>query len=197
MIDTNYERWGATLKEFAPTEQTLNSIIMGCTEEELKEYQRLFPKKHGDESQDFINESKGKLEMRTHELNIKTERINTYTCPKGHVRITRDVDEGTTPLNMQCDCGLMGKSAFYRVSPWLEPTHEWYKPKHPERLNEMMREHVEAGGLLFRKIGAPDETDLPEAEDNGKPVFGYKINLPKHARFASMAMRALTNSKRK
>ena len=43
-------------------------------------------------------------------------------------------------------------SSMYRVAPYLTPEWEWYKP---EKLPKgEMREHVQMGGLLLRKIEA-------------------------------------------
>ncbi len=88
-------------------------------------------------------------------------KINTYTCPAGHIMVTRDVDEGVTPMMKACPtCGQPAHSGFYNVDHSLIPTHEWYKPAHPERYtNPGMRQHCESGGLAFRAIGESDETE--------------------------------------
>ena len=107
-------------------------------------------------------------------------RINVYTCPKGHETITVDKDTGVTPMMLACKtegCQEMGRSSFYRVPPGLTPTHEWYAPneeeltlsileiqlKNPDdgspnyrmwcqSVEESMRMHVHQGGLLLREI---------------------------------------------
>ncbi|ARK09055.1 hypothetical protein A6C57_01280 [Fibrella sp. ES10-3-2-2] len=91
---------------------------------------------------------------------MPNNQINTYTCGKGHVTVTRDVDEGVTPMNKNCPtCGQPARSGWYNVDQLQTPTHEWYKPRHPERYNNPnMREHCQKGGLAFRAVGEPDET---------------------------------------
>lgn len=85
------------------------------------------------------------------------DRINQYTCRTcGGVITTIDRDEGTTPMMLACRAtkGCTGSmfSSMYRVAPYLTPEWEWYKP---EKLPKgEMREHVEMGGLLLRKIEA-------------------------------------------
>lgn len=195
MIDTNFERWGATLKEAAPTNQPvyMNTNEAGfideigfITEAEFRRLNSVVKKEPG--KNPYLPEG-------YEEALAALERINTYTCSAGHVMVTRDIDEGVTPMFVACpSCEFSAKSAFYRVEPGLTPSHEWYKPKHPERLRADLREHVVAGGLVLRQIGQPDET---EAEDNGKPLPGVKINLKKSARFSSVVTRALTNNKKK
>lgn len=84
-------------------------------------------------------------------------RINQYTCRTcGGVITTIDRDEGTTPMMLVCratkGCDGSMFSSMYRVAPYLTPEWEWYKP---EKLPKgEMREHVQMGGLLLRKIEA-------------------------------------------
>lgn len=114
-------------------------------------------------------------------------RINTYTCQKKHVTVTRDVDEGVTPMSKNCPiCSQVAYSAGYRVDQTLKPTHEWYKPAHPERyLNVNMRYHCMQGGLAFRVIGDPDETLAMKPRDKNENSF------------SALTTRALTNSSAK
>jgi len=85
------------------------------------------------------------------------ERINQYTCRTcGGVITTIDRDEGTTPMMLACratrGCDGSMFSSMYRVAPYLTPEWEWYRP---EKLPKgEMRDYVEAGGLLLRKIEA-------------------------------------------
>lgn len=91
-------------------------------------------------------------------------RVNTYTCPRGHQTVTRDLDEGTTPMSILCAEGGHGCmqgawSAFYKVPDGLSPTHEFYRPterqlRRAEKRVPGTRDHVERGGLLLRRIGA-------------------------------------------
>jgi hypothetical protein len=107
--------------------------------------------------------------------------INTYTCPRSHITVTRDADEGVTPMMKACpDCGLTATSGYYRVPQTLTPTHEWYKPKFPERYADTaMRYHIQAGGLAFRKIGDPDETEaMPEPQPEVPAVVHELKTLP-------------------
>lgn len=86
---------------------------------------------------------------------LMEQKINIYTCPDGHQTVTVDRDEGVTPFIIDCehgDCKKEAKSSFYRVDQTLIPTHEWYKPESTEGLGAWEKEHVEMGGLSFRKI---------------------------------------------
>lgn len=87
-------------------------------------------------------------------------RINTYTCDKGHVTVTEDLVEGTTPMMLRCrqkdddgkhNCNEMARSAWYMCDQGLTPEYEWYKPESENGLNKEERDHVRMGGLLLRK----------------------------------------------
>lgn len=87
-------------------------------------------------------------------------RLNQYTCELcGGVITTVDRDPGTTPMFLNCRAtpGCTGRmvSSMYRVPSGLEPTHEWYKPDKLPR-DPGMRDHVQRGGLLIRKIVPED-----------------------------------------
>jgi hypothetical protein len=88
-------------------------------------------------------------------------KINTYTCPAGHVTVTIDTDDGTTPMVLRCrqkhddgkhNCTEFAKSAWYRCDQSLPPEYEWYKPASTKGLHGDEKSHVEMGGLLIRKI---------------------------------------------
>jgi len=80
-------------------------------------------------------------------------KINAYICPKLHVTITRDCEEGVTPFIILCPkCQGHAKSQMYTVEQNLTPTHEWYKPSTYEGLSDNQITHVKNGGLLLRKI---------------------------------------------
>lgn len=118
---------------------------------------------------------------------MNENRINIYTCPSNHVLITRDLDSGVTPMFKKCAiCGQQSRSGFYNGElQGLTPTHEWYKPAHPERYADSgMREHCLKGGLALREIGAPDETEAM------KPLRadGHRVNT-----FSESVMSRLTN----
>lgn len=88
-------------------------------------------------------------------------RINQYTCTScGGVITTVDRDSGVTPFMLACRAmdGCYGTmhSHLYRVAPGLTPDHEWYKPTSLKGLTPGMRDHVEMGGLLIRKIESED-----------------------------------------
>lgn len=88
--------------------------------------------------------------------------INVYTCKKGHRTVTVDRDSGVTPMFIDCphdECvngGVLSfqlaTSCMYRTDQSQTPSHEWYRPGDDETLNPAEREHVDAGGLLLRKI---------------------------------------------
>jgi hypothetical protein len=90
-------------------------------------------------------------------------KINMYTCPKGHVTVTIDTDEGVTPMMLRCrqkdddgkhNCTEFAQSSWYRCDQSLTPEYEWYMPpKHEWRLHPApMREHFKMGGLELRKL---------------------------------------------
>jgi len=82
-------------------------------------------------------------------------KINIYKCPDGHETITVDRQEGTTSFIIDCEhegCKKEATSSFYRVDQTLTPTHEWYEPRPQDEVPAYAKEHVEMGGLLFRKI---------------------------------------------
>jgi len=88
-------------------------------------------------------------------------KINTYTCPKGHITVTVDVDEGTTPMTMRCrqrdddgkhNCTEFASSAWYRCDQGLTPEYEWFKPASLKGYSREMKEHLKMGGLELRKI---------------------------------------------
>lgn len=82
-------------------------------------------------------------------------RKNAYECEEcGSYIVTVDREPGVTPFMVPCgNCGAFAKSKFYRVQPYLEPTHEWYRPETLDDLKDWERQHVEKGGLLLRPIG--------------------------------------------
>lgn len=86
---------------------------------------------------------------------------NVYICSKGHNTVTVDKDNGTTPMMIRCrqkhddgkrNCTEMATSSFYHVDQSLIAEYEWYKPDSTKGLNQYDKEHVDMGGLLFRKI---------------------------------------------
>jgi len=80
-------------------------------------------------------------------------RINQYVCALGHTITTINRDEGTTAMMVPCfqdGCSAFASSRFYLVDQSLTPNYEWYKPNKLPR--GPMREHVQMGGLLLRKI---------------------------------------------
>jgi hypothetical protein len=88
-------------------------------------------------------------------------KINTYTCPKGHVTVTIDTDDGVTPFMIRCrqhadhaehNCTEAAKSAGYRCDQKLTPEYEWFRPQSLEGLSPAMKHHVQQGGLEIRKI---------------------------------------------
>jgi hypothetical protein len=103
--------------------------------------------------------------------------VNFYLCPEGHITVTIDRDNGVTPFIIWCEhedflasaakrgasrkCGREAQSAFYRVSESYasRATHEFYRPTFEYYQNiksKALKEHIERGGLAFRKIGDSD-----------------------------------------
>lgn len=86
---------------------------------------------------------------------MSKDKINRYTCPDGHQTITIDIDDGTTPMFLNCRtnaCGKQATSSFYQVPDGLLPEYEWYKPTDIKKVEKISRDHVRRGGLLIRKI---------------------------------------------
>lgn len=88
-------------------------------------------------------------------------KINTYTCPHGHVTVTKDIDDGVTPFMLRCrqkadngkhNCTEFAQSSFYRADQSLTPEYEWYKPTSLKGLSPAMKEHVKMGGLDIREV---------------------------------------------
>lgn len=88
---------------------------------------------------------------------VAVDRINQYTCWSCRAVITTvDRNTGVTPAMIACrvteGCDGTMHSHRYTVDQALTPDWEWYKPaKLPKG---EMRQHVEMGGLLLRKIEA-------------------------------------------
>ena len=100
---------------------------------------------------------------------------NVYTCPICHgYTVTIDRAEGVTPFMLDCrasgkpgDCNGKAESSFYPKGPRPKhipaPSWEWYKPEADEYkfLSGPIKDHVDMGGLLLRKIGGGGEEELP------------------------------------
>lgn len=89
-------------------------------------------------------------------------KINVYTCPHGHQTITIDKDNGTTPLIISCRktlnekvCKGDAKSAFYICDQTLKPEYEWVLPAPGQKINPIVKEYCDNGGLLLNLIGKP------------------------------------------
>lgn len=96
-------------------------------------------------------------------------KVNVYRCNAGHLTVTVDKDEGTTPFIITCPkCGggpdysggpndNSAKSRFYNCYQFIRPEYEWYAPsaEEVEILSPGAKEHVNMGGLLKRKIDHP------------------------------------------
>lgn len=97
--------------------------------------------------------------------------FNVYRCPDGHLTVTKDVDDGVTPMFLACrhdgttDCGQRAVSAGYPEGPmpaellerfetygfeWYAPTVKWARRKGTEMLA-----HVQKGGLVLRPAPRP------------------------------------------
>jgi len=90
--------------------------------------------------------------------------INGYKCEQcSHVTFTINEVDGTTPFmikcrrnNIGCADRAMAQSLFYRVPQDSRPDWEWYRPEGEafEKLDDWSKDHVNAGGLLLRKLDA-------------------------------------------
>lgn len=108
-------------------------------------------------------------------MSEKAGLINEYVCEKcGGITRTINRDEGTTPFITGCravigaGCKGMAQSSFYRVPQdrrrpqweWIKPTPEeldrWLKDHKQEEHREAIAEHVARGGMVLRKLNAPD-----------------------------------------
>ena len=103
---------------------------------------------------------------------MKLERRNAYFCKECRkVTITVDVDEGVTPMFIECPhCDRQMATSFMYQLPGcmrydftkgisiLPADYEWYKPDEKETLmlSKAEAEHVFKGGLLMR-----ERTDKP------------------------------------
>lgn len=88
-------------------------------------------------------------------------RLNSYVCEGcGGCIITIDLVSGVTPFMTACrvtdGCAGMMRSRFYHVPDDYVATYEWYRPSREEIRGQRpeVREYVQAGGLLLRRIGA-------------------------------------------
>jgi len=82
---------------------------------------------------------------------------NRYTCDKCKgIIITIDRDDGVTPAFLSCKvtqgCTGTMNSDFYRVKTNTPPNYEWYKPESLLGFSRAMKQHIEMGGLVLRKI---------------------------------------------
>lgn len=90
---------------------------------------------------------------------MKLERRNAYFCKAcKRIIITVDVNEGVTPMFIQCpECYCPATSFMYQLPGALhlgvEAEYEWYKPSESETLllSKGEADHVFNGGLLMRK----------------------------------------------
>lgn len=91
-----------------------------------------------------------------------TGKMNAYECEDCRAYIvTIDRNPGVTPFMTKCGiCGGMATSKMYRVADWLEPTHEWYRPRTLDGISPSVYDHLSRGGLILRPIaGASWQTD--------------------------------------
>ena len=97
-------------------------------------------------------------------------KVNAYDCPIcNKAAITRDVDDGVTPMLLGCrmtpGCKGLSQSRFYRVPQewWDCARFEWYKPteKQARKMSEGMRGHIQQGGLVLREVPAARTRPAP------------------------------------
>lgn len=94
--------------------------------------------------------------------------VNAYRCKDcDGVIVTEHADAGTTPMFLACrlcDTGEMVSFGYPRgpIPRTLaaKPRYVWYRPSKREmkRLDPVLRDHVERGGLLLRDPN-PEATD--------------------------------------
>ena len=101
-------------------------------------------------------------------------RKNLYRCNKcGHIIVTLDIVDGTTPFMLQC-CATQGcrgfmYSQFYNCDQRLPHTHEWYKPESYDGFDPATIEHFEKGGLALRTKGGEELWKHLTFRRSGKP----------------------------
>lgn len=85
-------------------------------------------------------------------------RKNIYTCDTcfDHI-VTVDLEDGVTPFMLRCRatdrCKGMMRSSMYRVfDQTMKAGFEWFRPSIVALEPVGVREHVEKGGLLLRKV---------------------------------------------
>lgn len=105
--------------------------------------------------------------------------INEYRCPTCNWKaITKTLVDGVTPMFIRCEGPKLcdrntlpaAVSMMYRVNQAQQPTHEWYRPEGEEleKAVPSVKDHVEAGGLLLRRLtpeGRTAKTLTPEMVD--------------------------------
>lgn len=96
-------------------------------------------------------------------MSEQANAVNVYVCPQcGWRMVTINRLEGTTPMFVRCGNGCdrgdfpVACSSMYRADQAQTPTHEWYRPTTASERKKLddpgVRQHVEAGGLLLRRI---------------------------------------------
>lgn len=115
----------------------------------MKDYQHRQPAI----SEREIERKYAKLEIKLAEQN----RVNCYTCPRGHITKTIDRHVGVTPMFNRCECGAQSTSSWYKdIAPDIAPTYEWFVPTLAEvkkyKKSPDMLDHIFNGGLDYRKI---------------------------------------------
>jgi hypothetical protein len=100
----------------------------------------------------------------------QTNKINAYVCFNLHITVTKNVDEGVTPMFIACPkCFKQAISMMYNVNQSSKPTQQWYKPTRDEIVAEAkavtknfnvsfldvfnnLQDHVSKGGLLMKEL---------------------------------------------
>ena len=126
----------------------------------LQEGREIAERFHSNEGGGFVNE----------------HRLNAYECDGemayadlpakpgcGAFIVTIDRHPGVTPFMIKCGhCGQRAHSKGYKVQPYLNPTHEWYRPDTLEGVDPAYFDHLSRGGLILRAIpGKPDRWSIP------------------------------------
>ncbi len=113
-------------------------------------------------------------------------KINVYTCDKGHKTVTIDREEGTTPFMISCEveeCKTgLARSCMYQTDQGQTPTHEWVKMSDNE-MEGMAREVVD-------KMGEDWKKDI--REDLGEEPLTFMLgSMKKHSEMGGLHMRKI------
>lgn len=90
---------------------------------------------------------------------MSDKRVNIYRCSTGHTLVTKDRDDGCTPMMVPCQhCSEAMVSTFYRCDQTTAHSVLWCAPSkaelsaylraYPRKGHAAICEHVASGGLI-------------------------------------------------